>query len=183
MKSKKVAIPVSLRNVKLWKACYTVTLFIGMILIIFEVFIYRRTMITPIIPISIILGIGTVAFLLNKEHYKATYSLNGNFYPFMQNIISWGFISCYIFMSLNYYFADPATQVHRFVIANKDSMPGTKGRRHERSPTVTFDYFNLKKELVFDYSDTDRILEADSVTVSIRKGALGFDVLESYDSI
>ena len=60
-------------------------------------------------------------------------------------------------------------------------MSGPKGHREERQPLVTIDYFSFEKELVFRYVDTDKVNRADSVTVVVRKGGLGFDILDNYD--
>lgn len=166
---------------KLWKGYYTLMFFLGLVLIIFEISIYRNTIIEVYIPISIILVIGLFAFYFNKQHYKKTYSLKGNFYPIMQNLISWGFISGYIFLATNYYFAENLTTNYKFKIKEKSSMPGSKYHRSESQPLVRFDYFNFEKELVFTFSDTEKVNSADSVKVFVRKGGLGFDILEDYD--
>ena len=60
-------------------------------------------------------------------------------------------------------------------------MPGPKHHRNERQPLVIIDSFNFEKELVFRYADTEVVDKADSVIISIRKGGLGFDILEEYD--
>ena len=60
-------------------------------------------------------------------------------------------------------------------------MSGPKGHSDERQPLVTIDYFSFEKELVFRYVDTDKVNRADSVTVVVRKGGLGFDILDNYD--
>jgi hypothetical protein len=62
-------------------------------------------------------------------------------------------------------------------------MPGSKYHRSERQPLVIFDYFGFEKELVFHFSDTEKVNSADIVKVSIKKGGLGFDILESYDVV
>lgn len=173
--------PETEKKEKLWKVFYTLMFFLGLILIVFEISIYRKTIIDTYFPISIILVIGLFAFYFNKQHYKKTYSLKGNFYPIMQNFISWGFISCYIFMAINYYLAENVTTNYRFKIKEKSSMPDSKNHRSEREPLVRFDYFNFEKELVFHFSDTEKVNSADSVKVFVRKGGLGFDILESYD--
>jgi hypothetical protein len=166
---------------KFWKGFYEVTGFLGIVLIFFEIYIYRQTIIHTYIPISIILVVGFVTFYFNRQHYKRTYFLKGNFFPIMQNLISWGFISCYIFMAANYYFADKNTTEYKFEIKEKSSMSGSKGHRNERKPLVRIDYFNFEKELVFHFVDTDKVNKADSVIVTIRKGGLGFDILNDYD--
>jgi len=170
-----------MENEKIWKGIYTVTGFLGLVLILFEIFIYRQTIIDTYIPISIIIVVGFLSFFFNRQHYKRTYLLTGNFFPLMQNLISWGFISSYIFMATNYYLADKTKTEYRFEIKEKSSMSGSKGHRKERKPLVTIDYFKFEKELVFRYADTDKVNKADSVMVTVRKGGLGFDILDDYD--
>ncbi len=171
----------TVKNERFWKAFYAVTGFCGLVLMVFEIFIYRKTIIETYIPISIILIVGFSTFYFNKQHYKKTYILTGNFFPIMQNLISWGFVSCYIFMATNYYLADKTTTEYRFLIKEKSSMIGSKHHRDERKPLVTIDYFKFEKELVFRYADTDKVDKADSVMVTVRKGGLGFDILDDYD--
>jgi hypothetical protein len=166
---------------KFWKAFYTLILFLGAISMLFAILIYRKTIIETYIPISIILVVGFLAFYFNKQHYKKTYFLTSNFNSIMQNLISWGFISSYIFMATNYYLAENISTNYKFKIKEKSSMPGSKYHRSEREPLVRFDYFDFEKELVFHFSDTEKVNSADSVKVSIKKGGLGFDILESYD--
>ena len=168
-------------NEKFWKGFYATTGFLGLVVMVFEILIYRQTIIEIYIPISIILFVGFVTFYFNRQLYKKIYLLTGNFYPIIQNLISWGFISCYIFMATNYYLADKTTTEYRFEIKEKSSMPGSNRHRSERKPLVRIDYFNLEKELVFRYTDTDKVNKADSVMVTIRKGGLGFNVLDDYD--
>ena len=171
----------TVKNEKFWKGFYAVTGFLGLVLIVFEIFIYRQTIINTYIPISIIIVVGFLTFHFTKKHYKRTYSLIGNFFPIMQNLISWGFISCYIFMAVNYYLADKKITEYKFEIKEKSSMPGFKGHRNERKPLVRIDYSNIEKELVFRYADTEKVNKADRVTVMVRKGGLGFDILDNYD--
>jgi len=171
----------TVEKLKFWKGFYTLTLFTGIVLLVFEINIYRKTIIDFYIPSSIILVVGLLTFYFNRHHYKKTYLLTGDFFPLMQNLFSCGFISCYIFMATNYYSADKATTKYQFLIKEKSSMPGRKYHRNERQPLVRVDYFNFEKELVFRYSDTDKVNKADSVILSIRKGGLGFDILDEYD--
>jgi heme/copper-type cytochrome/quinol oxidase subunit 2 len=169
------------KNEKFWKRFYGLTGFLGLVLIMLEIFIYRRTIIATYIPISIILIIGFLTFYFNRQHYKKTFSLKGNFFPIMQNLISWGFIAGYIFMAINYYLADKTTTEYKFPIKEKSSMSGSKGHRDERQPLITIDFFKFEKQLIFRYADTDKVNKADSIMVKVRKGGLGFDILDSYD--
>lgn len=172
-----------IKNEMLWKGFYTVTGFLGLVLLVFEICIYRKTIIQNYIPISIILIVGFMAFFFNRQHYKKTYMLTGNFFALLQNLISWGFISCYGFVAVNYYLAEKETAEYRFLIQEKSSMSGSKGHRNERKPLVSIDYFGFEKELVFGYADTDKVNKADSVILSVRKGGFGFDILGYYDVV
>lgn len=164
-----------------WQIFYCITLMIGVVLSVFEVYLYRLTIISITIPISIILIVGVTTFLFNRSHYNRNFNTRGIFYPLFQNIISWGFISCYVFMAANYYGSGTEVRHVEFDIKSKSSMPGYKGRRNERSPFVTINYFGMKKELIFGYADTKRVDAASKVTLTVKRGLLGFDVLDHYD--
>lgn len=166
---------------KFWKVFYNLIFFLGIILMLFEILIYRKTFIDAYLLISIILAVSILAFYFNNQHYKKTYSIKGNFYPIIHNLFSYGFISSYVFLATNYYLAEKKTTNYKFKIKEKSSMPDSKYSRSERQPLVIFDYFGFEKELVFHFSDTEKVNSADIVKVSIKKGALGFDILESYD--
>lgn len=164
-----------------WEVFYFVVLIIGLILGFFEIIIFRKTLINVYIPISIVVVTGFIGFYFSREHLKKVYSTSGNFILLVQNFGSWGFISCYLFMAANYYFANPVVKNYEAKIIEKSSMPGPKGSRSERQPLVRFKYFDFEKELVFKFKDREKVSSADSVKINIKKGALGFEVLESYD--
>jgi hypothetical protein len=84
-------------------------------------------------------------------------------------------------MTSNYYLADKLTTEYKFEIKEKTSMSGSKGHSDERKPLVRIDYFEFEKELIFSYSDTEKVSNADSVKVTVRKGAFGFEILEDFD--
>lgn len=69
------------KNEKLWKGLYAGTFFIGIVLLVFEIAIYRKTIMDIYIPISIILVVSLLTFYFNRNHYKKTYFLTGNFFP------------------------------------------------------------------------------------------------------
>ncbi len=172
-----------MRNQNKWKVFYSLTLLIGIFLMVLEIHIYRVTIVRATIPISIILAVGLTTFFLNKDHLKKTGDVEGPFLPLIQSTASWGFMACYLFMATNYYLADDQLKEVRFEIKSKRSMPGPKGRREERKPLVTIDYFGFEKELIFEFSDTERVENADEVTLTVRKGLLGFDIFERYDVV
>jgi hypothetical protein len=150
-----------------WKIFYYLTFVAGCGAMVLEIDIYRVTIIRVIIPISIILFVGLATFLISRNHYKRTFDVRSFLLPLVQNIISWGFIACYLFMATNYYLADNERKNLSFLIESKSSLPGTKGRRHEKQPLVIIDYFGVEKELFFLFKDTERVENADKVNVRI----------------
>lgn len=166
-----------------WEKLYAVSILLGVLAIGYEIPIFRHTMISVYIPISIILSVGFLAYYFNKQHYKKVCSVDGNFLPFLQNVVSWGFMACYLFMAANFYFADQTITRYKFSIKEKISMRGSRGYYTQRKPLVTIDYFNFEKVLVFQNEDTAKVNSADSVNISVRKGWLGFDVIEAYGVI
>ena len=169
-----------LKNKLYWKWFFGVTIFTGIILMILQIDIYRSTIIGSAIPLSIVLGVGVLTYLLIQRKYKEVYNVKGFFYPLMQGLLSFGFIACYAFMAGNFYLADGESNQFTFPIKEKSSMPGTSNKS-KRTPLVRFDYFGVEKELVFGFSSTAKVEESDFVTLTIKKGAFGFKVLESYD--
>lgn len=165
-----------------WKGFYTVTLFMGLILMYLEVLLYRKTLIKIGILLIIVVVVGSVTFVLIRKKYKSTYNLKGNFFPLMQIFLSWGFILSYLFLATNYYLADKDITEHELIIKSKSSLPGYK-ITSKRQPTVRFDYADLEKELVFYSSNSELVENAKSIKLQLRKGALGFDIIEKYQLI
>jgi hypothetical protein len=162
-----------------WKGFYMVSILIGLIFTYLAVAIFRNTFIHLGFLLIIILIVGLLAFILNKKHYKKTYNLKSNFFPLIQNFMSWGLISCYLFLATNFYFANKTITDHTFNIISKSSLPAYRSIE-TRLPTVRFKYNDYDKELVLYSSDSGIVGKAEKVTVQIRKGALGFDIIDKY---
>lgn len=175
--------PLSDNSYNSRKTFYFLIALIGIVLILFEIHIYRNTIIKAIIPFSIIFVVGLIVFIFDRKNYNKTYSISGSFFPLAQNMISWGFIVCYLFMAINYYLSDTNITVYHFAVKERSSLPGSRGNRSHTKPVVIVDYLGFDKELVFTYPDTKRVAEADSAIIKIRKGFFGFDVLDEYDVI
>ncbi|MBN2395039.1 MAG: hypothetical protein JXC36_01090 [Candidatus Atribacteria bacterium] len=173
---------VSKGNKKL-DALITILFFVGLILLFWEVFIYRRTIIELKIPLLIWLTPGVFLTPLlydtfNKiDGMKAHWTLH-----YVAHTCMTGAFLLFGFMASNYYFADNHTVDKRFEIIKKGSLPGSKGHRDEREPYVEIDYNGFEKQIVFQYSDTEKINSAKYVNLTVKKGLLGFDILERYDA-
>ncbi|HTE25812.1 hypothetical protein [Flavitalea sp.] len=153
-----------------WKAYYFITAMVGLVVSIFLVQLFRKTIIPYYVPLLVMLFVGIFTFFVTKRHYRQIFPKWGFLSIFTQSTFSWGFIACYLFVATNYYWADGNVQTFNFVIEKKSSLPGSRGRRTQRQPVVTIQYFGFAKELVFRHSDTKNVASADSVKVSIKEG-------------
>lgn len=151
----------------------------GIILIIWEINIYRKTIIPFWIPLIIIILIGTWKTWLNYKKYISIYKKEGGnlFFAIIQYTVVWGFSLCSIFMISNYYLANSKKQIKNFTIEERSSLPGRKGNRGNRKPTFIINYEGLKKELVFSSSYYSKIDEYTKVTLLTQNGLFGFDII------
>ena len=162
---------------------YKTIFIIGLILMFFQVLIYRKTIIDWEILALICLTVGVLISFLNYKdfnklfNYKNRYSLF--FWTFIQNTASWGFIICSFFMFTNYYFAERISIKETFQIVEKSSMTGRKYHRNERKPIFRIKYNNKLKDLVFSHKYYEKMDFYTEVELEVRKGYLGYDILEN----
>jgi energy-coupling factor transporter transmembrane protein EcfT len=157
---------------------YTLTGLLGLILIYFEILIFRKTIINVWIPLSIIFLFGLFTFLFTKGHYKKTYHLSGNFLPLLHSIVSLGLIACYIFMAANYYLSGERS-VSKAKILKTGHL--AKGRRGCANPYCEIKINGLEKQLIFPCGfDIDN---SNTVILTVEKGFFGFDVVIDKDAI
>jgi hypothetical protein len=187
MKKKKVKKIISSKN-QIFDNIIAALFILGLILLVGEILIYRKTIIGLKIPLLIFLVPG---FILTPIFYKKLNEIdNGidNYHCIIKCFLHYVLHSCmtggilvFLFMATNFYFADKNITTRRFEIIRIDSLPGSKGHRSERKPYVVINYDGMEKELIFTYSETEQVKIAKFVTLEVKKGLLGFDVLENYE--
>ncbi|RNC86365.1 MAG: hypothetical protein ED556_08715 [Winogradskyella sp.] len=165
------------------KIFYPTIFFLGAILMIFQVEIYRNTIIDLIIPFGIVIIIGLLAFILDFKKYKMTYEYSGiglYLYSTINYLIGFGFIACSTFMLSNYYFADKKVETQSYEILNRTYIQGTKkSGLSEKQPVFKIKYNSDYKELVFASKYYETMDYYNIVEFDIRKGFFGFDILEN----
>lgn len=164
------------------KVLYPILLLLGLGLIIWQIKIFRNTIIDLSIPIGIILVVGVISFILDSKNYVKTYDMSEtgfNFFALMQGIIGYGFIAGSIFMLANFYLADKDIVTRSFEIMERSSLPGGENQREERTPTFTISYDGKIKELGFRHEFYETMDVYENVQLEVRKGYFGFDILES----
>ncbi|WP_291960729.1 hypothetical protein [Maribacter sp.] len=154
---------------------------LGLFLIIWEVKIYRLTIIDFIIPLLIILVTGflTTPFALKDFQelfqYSNKYSLY--FWTFLQSTVSWGFTLCSLLMFSNYYLASSDVRTKIYNIVERSSLAGGKYHRDKSKPTFIIDYNGNPKQLVFSNKYYDDMNNYKNVELKVKEGLLGFDIL------
>lgn len=148
----------------------------------FQISIFRKTIIDLKILIAIVLGVGAITFFTDFKNYTKTYNYNGTkiyFYALMHYICGFGFIICALFMFANFYFADKVTEIKTFDIIERSSIAGSKKSSNKRRPTFKINYHGKIKTLVFTHEFYKKMNFYTNVTLEVRKGLLGFDILEN----
>jgi hypothetical protein len=171
-------------NKKVLKLLYPSIFILGLILMYFQTKIYRNTIIHWLVPFSIIIIVGIIAFFLDFKNYQKTYKDDYSqksllFYSLMHYFIGYGFIFCSVFMFINFYFAENKIQKEKIEILSNSSLPGDKYHRNERQPTFKINYKGKIKTLVFNHNFYDEKDLYKSVEFVNRKGYFGFDIIEN----
>lgn len=153
---------------------------------IFEIKIFRNTIIDLNILISLILISSLLFLLIDLKNYKKTYNYSGlklYFNSIINFIVGYGFTICSIFMFTNYYFASEIIEKKEFEIIKRSSLPGGSKSRDKRKPTFTINFENKEKELVFNNEYYETMNNFGSIEISIQKGYFGFYILKNKNLI
>jgi hypothetical protein len=166
-------------KVKQRKIFYTSMFFLGLILIIWEVEIYRKTIIDWYIPSLIILFSGILAFYIDFKNFKETYKYVGKelyLYSIMHYFVGFGFIVCSIFMLTNYYLSNSKYVSETYKILDRTELPSGKSAGKSK-PAFIINYKGKNKELVFYSEYLDSLNYYSKIQITSKKGFLGFDII------
>ena len=161
-------------NNKGFKIFYFTTLFVGLILMVFEEGIYRKTIISAKEVLVLIFFFSIIFFFVINKNYKITYQIKNSFYPFVQAIVSFGFIACYIFMALNFYLADSKIGIKSFPILSKHNI----GSKYPQ-PAIIINYEGIEKQLVFYIQQQKQVDSSNNVLLTVKKGFFGYDIFSN----
>ena len=148
----------------------------------FQIQIFRNTIINWIIPASLIILVGIIAFRIDYKNYKETYFHYGTtkLYAILNYLVGYGFIACSIFMFTNYYFADQNVKIESYKIIDRTTIRGTKKSGiGKEQPVFTIRYEGQNKELVFANEYYAKMNFYETIVFESRRGFFGFDILEN----
>ena len=162
-------------------AYYSFIFLLGIALLVWEIDIYRITIIPVGIPIMIMVAVGFFSLPFEWKRYGKAYDGSGFsklFYSYMICLFGWGGIVCAIFMLTNYYHAAGIVQQEKFQIISRSSMSGGKGHRNEPKPLFRINYHGQEKELVFGHQFYEAMEDYKSVELTTQKGYLGYPIIK-----
>jgi len=164
------------------KIFYPTIFILGLFLMVWQITIYRNTIIDLTILLGIIFVIGIATFLVDFKNYRKTYKYSGiglYFYSSMHYICGFGFIACSFFTLTNYYLAERTPIKETFEIVERTWLPGSKHHRDEKQPAFKINYNGKLKQLVFPHKYYENMALYKNVELEVRKGYFGFDILEN----
>jgi hypothetical protein len=157
-----------------WVNSLLIILFIGaLILTVFEINIYRKTIIHWAIPTFVWILTGLILTPLTSSFLKKNINTNSFFLQLVFNVGTWGGLLIYGFMATNYYFPSDNSKTITAKIINTGHL--AKGRRGCGEPYCEVVINTTEKQLVFP-CDFD-IEKYSYIDLTIKKGFWGFDII------
>lgn len=178
-RKEKYAIQQQSKKIKFKKLNYinigiSILFFSGLILTIFEINIFQKTIIDWKIPTGIWFFTGFIFLPFTAKYLVNYYETTGFFLQSVFNICSFGGILVFIFMATNYYFHfDSQTETYKTKIIRTGHL--AKGRSSCAPPYAEVVIKHLDKQLIFpcDFE----IERYKYINLTVQKGIWGFDII------
>ena len=152
----------------------------SIILIIWEMFLFRKTFISVLIPLSLLIFGGLVAFLLFRK--RISFYVDNQHNIVLQAVhgtLLFGGLIMFSFMGANYYFAASKKQVYDLEVIETGHL--TKRRRGCGKPFVVVRFNTTQKQLIFSCNtDVDGLKR---VKVALNDGFLGYVVVKEVTPV
>lgn len=153
----------------------------GGVLMLWEISLYRTTIIELYIPLLIMFGVGLIAAMLDFKNYQKTYSYRGVasfFFAYLSNLCIWGFAACTLFMVANHYLADTSNgTLNQYAIINSGTMSAGSSTSSMGQPYFYIDYNGTEKQLIFSKEYASEQEKYEFVEIETAKGFFGFDIV------
>lgn len=148
--------------------------FVSLILIIWEMFIFRKTFINIFMPLSIFLIGGPILFFILRKKIKYYIETeHGLFSQAFHGTVLFGGTLMFIFMFLNYYLPVNKTELIQLKVIETGNL---SSRRGCDAPFAKVDYYGFEKQLIFPCNTN--LSGANFIKVKLQKGLFGFMVVK-----
>ena len=136
------------RRIKGKNTILTFLFFCGLILTVFEINIFRKTVIDWKIPMGICLGMGLISWVWLRKYLAEYYNTKNIFIQLIFTICGLGGLFTYSFMAINYYFLQKnKIEIIKGVIIERGHL--AKGKSGCGNSYARINIKGIKKELVF----------------------------------
>ena len=147
----------------------------SLLLINWEMSIYRKTFISFLVPFSVfIIGGLTTFFFLRKRMSFYSQNEHNILLQAIHGLVFFGGIIIFSFMGTNFYFSDRNEKIYNLKIEKTGRL--AKGRYGCGKPYAIVNYENSSKQLIF--SCNTEIENSSKVKVSIKNGFFGFAIIK-----
>lgn len=177
---------INKKSKKIINIITTLLLLVGIVLMFLSVYIYHKTFIPIVIPIGIWLITGIISTLLVFNVWNEYFVRTHFILQLLFNIISVGSIFCFLFLAINYYNKGNILKVNTYKITERSSPITNRkgdGQSSTKLPIIIIEHLNNTKELIFNYTEKSNVYYGDSIELRIKKGLLGYDVIDNYNFI
>lgn len=155
-------------------------LIVGIIIFVYchSLLLYNYT----IIEFKQLFGVSLFLTLILFIYLGLYFEFFSDFFDELLVVFYLGAIICFLFsrviLYINYVSFDHSVSTYTTKIIEHKMV---KRKRGQRYPAATFIYKDIRKTLNFRSKETHRVYEADSLIMDIRKGNLGFGIIQRYD--
>lgn len=153
-------------------------LLVGLLLTIFEIVIYRKTIIKWQFLFLIWLLIGVISsiffFKFWKENVKDEFGNSSKLLTLFYNCVTFGGITVYVLMLVNFKSPEINVETYKLEILRKSTM---SGHNSTRIPIADIEYKGLIKTIVFTPREKKKLDGAKYITLKTKRGNLGYDVI------
>ncbi len=151
-----------------------------LLLMLWEIDIFRQTFISFLIPLTIFIAGGLILFFLLRTkipYYKQRQQTFGTFWLALHGTVLFGGITMFLFMALNFYIPGPGSKTETLNL--KVIKSGRFGGKGPKKPYLIVDYNGFEKQLVFpEHTNTEN---NGFLQVSLIKGLFGFPVVQEMN--
>lgn len=157
--------------------------FVSLVLIVWEMFIFRKTFISVFIPLSLLLIGGPILFFSFRKKIKFYRETeHGILSQIVHGTIVFGGTFMFVFMFLNYYMPFQKTETLELRVVEIGKLTRKRGCD---APFATVDYLGFEKQLIFPCKTN--LSSANYIKVELEKGLFGFMIVKDakleYSSI
>lgn len=170
----------AIKNKEIDKITITIYIlfFLGIMLTFLATIIYEKTFINWWIPFIIWLIAGIITTVIIPKRWKKIFRKDHNIktliWETMNNCLTFGGITVFIFLYINLKSPTKNVETQKLKIVKKSSKNGSHGRI---TPVADVIYKGLTKTVPLKYSEQNKLNDLDYLTLKIKKGNLGFDVI------